>query len=93
MEEAVAALTSSSLLKLSTVILGTMILKDIVSGIASGLIFAFNPYFNVGDKVIMNDKDGVIVSIGWRYTIIEVGDIWYYVFNDRLKMLQLGKRK
>ena len=93
MEEMVTTLVDSSMLKLSLVILVTMVVKDVISGIASGLLFAFNPYFNVGDKVVLDGKDGVIVSIGWRYTIIEVDDVWFYVYNDRLKTLKLGKRK
>lgn len=93
MEEAVIKLLSSDLLLLAGAMLGTLIIKDIVSNIASGLMFVLNKDFNVGDSVVLDGKEARIISIGIRQTIFEIGDCWVYVYNDRIKYLQLGKRK
>lgn len=93
MEKLVADILGSELLLLAAAMLGTMVLKDIVTSVASGLMFVWNKDFNVGDTVILDGEDAKIISIGTRQTIFEVGDCWLYIYNDRIKYLKLGKKK
>ena len=93
MEETIKGLLNDSSIQIAIIILVTLLIKDALSSIAGGILFAWNKNFNIGDKVVLDGKDGTIISIGWRYTIIEVETIWYYTANDRVKLLKLGKRK
>lgn len=75
----------------------TLIVKDVVETLAKGLLFVLNKDFNVGDKIMYNGKIATIISIGYRQSIFEVETngtkVWEYVYNDRIKYLNLGKVK
>ena len=93
LEELVTKLVKSDLIVISTTILGTLIVKDLLSGLANGVLFIMNKNFNVGDKVVLDGEDATIINIGFRQTIFEVNGVWVYYYNDRIKYLKLGKRK
>ena len=69
--------------------------KDFVTNLMQGLKFKFNPAFNEGDHVILNDEDAIIVKIGIRETVFGVyskkGYTWRFVQNNRIQMLKLEK--
>ena len=57
--------------------------------------FRFNPAFNEGEKVILNDQDAIIVRIGLRETVFGVyskkGYVWRYIPNNKIETLKLEK--
>ena len=57
--------------------------------------FRFNPAFNEGDEVILNDQDAIIVRIGLRETVFGVyskkGYVWRYIPNNKIQSLKLEK--
>ena len=61
----------------------------------SGLKFKFNPAFNEGDHIILDDDDAIIVKIGLRESVFGVyrdkGYVWRFIPNDRLKFHKLEK--
>jgi len=69
--------------------------KDFATNLACGLKFKFNPAFNEGDAVILDNQDAIIVKIGLRETVFGIysqkGYVWRYIPNDRLKLLKLEK--
>lgn len=70
--------------------------KDFASSYASGLAFKYNPQFNEGDKVLVDDEPAIIVKIGAKHTVFSVTkpdgtQIWRYVKNNRIDMLKLEK--
>ena len=69
--------------------------KDFVQGLVQGMKFRFNPAFNEGDKVILNDQDAIIVRIGLRETVFGVyskkGYVWRYIPNNKIQSLKLEK--
>ena len=69
--------------------------KDFATNLACGLKFKFNPAFNEGDSVILDNQDAIIVKIGLRETVFGIyspkGYVWRYIPNDRLKLLKLEK--
>tara|TARA_A100001011_G_scaffold190363_1_gene198995 strand:+ start:284 stop:721 length:438 start_codon:yes stop_codon:yes gene_type:complete len=69
--------------------------KDFVQGLVQGMKFRFNPAFNEGEKVILNDQDAIIVRIGLRETVFGVyskkGYVWRYIPNNKIETLKLEK--
>lgn len=69
--------------------------KDIATGLATGLKFQMNKAFNEGDKVLLEGDDAVIIKIGISETVFGVysdkGYIWRYVPNERIHTLKLEK--
>ena len=63
--------------------------KDFATNLMSGLKFKFNPAFNEGDHIILDDHDAIIVKIGLRESVFGVykdkGYVWRFIPNDRLK--------
>ena len=63
--------------------------KDFAVNLMSGLKFKFNPAFNEGDHIILDDDDAIIVKIGLRESVVGVyrdkGYVWRFIPNDRLK--------
>ena len=61
----------------------------------SGLKLKFNPAFNEGDHIILDDCDAIIVKIGLRESVFGVysdkGYVWRYIPNDRIKFHKLEK--
>tara|TARA_B100000902_G_scaffold136094_1_gene134366 strand:- start:14016 stop:14450 length:435 start_codon:yes stop_codon:yes gene_type:complete len=69
--------------------------KDFAVNLMSGLKFKFNPAFNEGDHIILDDCDAIIVKIGLRESVFGVysdkGYVWRFIPNDRLKFHKLEK--
>ena len=69
--------------------------NDFATNLMSGLKFKFNPAFNEGDHIILDDHDAIIVKIGLRETVFGCygsrGYTWRYVSNDRIGTLKLEK--
>ena len=69
--------------------------KDFAVNLMSGLKFKFNPAFNEGDHIILDDCDAIIVKIGLRESVFgvysEKGYVWQYISNDRIKLHKLEK--
>jgi len=69
--------------------------KDFAVNLMSGLKFKFNPAFNEGDHIILDDDDAIIVKIGLRESVFGVyrdkGYVWRFIPNDRLKFHKLEK--
>ena len=70
-------------------------IKDFAVNLMSGLKFKFNPAFNEGDHIILDDDDAIIVKIGLRESVFGVyrdkGYVWRFIPNDRLKFHKLEK--
>jgi len=100
-KDVVKTLVGSELTIAMIMLLVTLLLKDIIINIVNGILFYINRDFNIGDKVIFKDKYGIIINIGFRYTIISTVEeingkeveIWWYIRNENLKKLNLGKAK
>jgi|TARA_B100002019_G_scaffold288898_1_gene303440 hypothetical protein len=69
--------------------------KDFAVNLMAGLKFKFNPAFNEGDRIILDDCDAIIVKIGLRESVFGVysdkGYVWRYISNDRIKLHKLEK--
>ncbi len=69
--------------------------KDFAVNLMSGLKLKFNPAFNEGDHIILDDSDAIIVKIGLRESVFgvysEKGYVWRYISNDRIKLHKLEK--
>ena len=69
--------------------------KDFAVNLMSGLKLKFNPAFNEGDHIILDDDDAIIVKIGLRESVFGVyrdkGYVWRFISNDRLKFHKLEK--
>ena len=69
--------------------------KDFAVNFMSGLKLKFNPAFNEGDHIILDDSDAIIVKIGLRESVFgvysEKGYVWRYISNDRIKLHKLEK--
>ena len=72
-----------------------MMFKDFATSLAKGLKFKLNRAFNEGDKVLLDDKDAIIVKIGISETVFGVyserGYTWRFVPNERIQFLKLEK--
>jgi len=101
LENIIQTITSSDLTIAMLMLLITLLLKDIIVNLTNGILFYINRDFNVGDKIIFKDKEATIINIGPRYTIIStienINDkkieVWWYIRNDNIKKLNLGKKK
>ena len=76
-------------------LVATMMFKDFATSLAKGLKFKLNRAFNEGDKVLLDDKDAIIVKIGISETVFDVyserGYTWRFVPNERIQFLKLEK--
>ena len=99
MNELASTILKADLMVLLLGMLFTLIAKDIVFTIATGILFKLNRDFNVGDKILYNGKKATIISIGYRQSIFEIEEnedklkVWEYIYNDRIKYQNLGKIK
>ena len=99
MEQELTALIQTTLQsELITVAVVTVIIflfKDLAPNFASGLSFKLHKEFNEGDKVIIDEKEAVIVDIGWRQTKFQYQEdgkiVWRYVYNTRIPYINLSK--
>ena len=79
---------------LITIALG-MATKELITTFISGVLFRFNPNFQEGNLVYIDDRKAIIVKIGFRMTVFEIDDerghTWLYVYNDTIKNMKLEK--
>ena len=89
MDEIVSSVLASGYSKAALVLLATIVMRDMITGLASGVTFWLDRDFNVGDAVVLNGSKATIISIGFRRTIFEVDGVWLYIHNDRIKYQEL----
>lgn len=93
--ELVSSTLQSELITISIVIILVILFKDFASNLASGISFKLNKEFNEGDRVILDGKPAIIVSIGIRQTKFQLQEddkiVWRFVYNTRIPTLNLCK--
>ena len=89
-----AALMMPWITILSSLVLAALV-RDWVTSFVKGIKFKLWPNFNPGDKVILDDEEAVIVSIGMMTTVFSKieseGIVWRYVPNERIPYLKLER--
>lgn len=89
-----AALMMPWITILASLVLAALI-RDWVTSFVKGIKFKLWPNFNPGDKVILDDEEAVIVSIGMMTTVFSKidseGIVWRYVPNERIPFLKLER--
>ena len=69
--------------------------KDFASQLAQGLAFKWDPHFQEGDLVYLDDEPATIVNIGTTQTIFGIvngrGMIWRFVPNGEIHNVKLEK--
>ena len=69
--------------------------KDFASELAKGLAFKWDPHFQEGDLVWLEDEPATIVKIGTTQTIFGIvngrGYIWRFVPNSEIHSVKLEK--
>lgn len=75
------------------VILLSIIIKDILISLASGLLFYFDPHFQEGDVIYFENKKCIVQKIGISKTVFRTieGNRWIYIKNERMKFYLLEK--
>jgi hypothetical protein len=72
-----------------------LLLKDLATKIAAGVIFYFDRNFNEGDQVFLDGEKATIVKMGPFTSVFMVengrGTVWRYIPNDRIKYSKLEK--
>lgn len=73
-----------------------MFAKELLTEIARGLRFRFDPTFNEGDVVFLDSERAIIVKLGMITTVFGVTKedgtyCWRYVPNTRIQSLKLEK--
>lgn len=59
-------------------------LQDFLSGIISGIALNIEPPFQVGDWVMVGDKEGEVVDINWRATTMRTLEHTYLIIPNSL---------
>jgi hypothetical protein len=77
-------------------LVASLIAKDFANSMSAGLSFKYNPQFNEGDNVLIDDEPATIIKIGYKYTVFSVRkdsghQTWRYVKNERIPFLKLEK--
>lgn len=94
------ALLDSLQVQAGTIIFGWLaiifglILKDILSSAAFGLMFYLDPQFTEGDTVYIDDDKALIQKIGLTTTIFKISETgrWRYIKNDKIRYHKLEKQ-
>ncbi len=75
------------------VIIIGLIVKDILSAAAFGILFYFDRNFHEGDTVYVNGQLATIIKISLTKSIFKMHDSnrWKYVHNSRIRFLDLEK--
>ena len=73
-----------------------LMIKDIAMNFSKGLMFTFNKNFNPGDRVMIDDQEAIIISIGIGWTVFEIlpkngKKKWRYLQNSRIPFVKLEK--
>ena len=84
------------IVKVFTVGIIAMWVKDVITSAAKGISFYMNRAFGEGDRVKIDDADAIIVKIGLTQTVFSIikedGDyVWRYVPNEMISLLKLEK--
>ncbi|HEY7535039.1 MAG TPA: mechanosensitive ion channel family protein [Thermodesulfobacteriota bacterium] len=76
----------SGLLVASSVTAGLLAfaLQDFLSGLIAGIALNIEPPFQVGDWVMLGDKEGEVVDINWRATTLRTLDTTYLVVPNSI---------
>jgi hypothetical protein len=74
----------------------SLLLKDLAASLAKGIAFRFDPMFEEGDTVLLDDELAIIVKIGFRNTIFGITKpngnyVWRYIANERVSCQKLEK--
>lgn len=77
-------------------LVASLIAKDFANSMSAGLSFKYNPQFNEGDNVLIDNEPATIIKIGYKYTVFSVRKdsghkTWRYVKNERIQFLKLEK--
>lgn len=77
-------------------LVASLIAKDFANSMSAGLSFKYNPQFNEGDHVLIDDEPATIIKIGYKYTVFSIRKdsghrVWRYVKNERIERLKLEK--
>lgn len=82
-----------ALITSAIVIVIGLIVKDLLSAAAFGLMFYLDKSFNEGDVVYVNGEMATIIKISLSRTIFKMYDSnrWKYVHNSRIRYLDLEK--
>lgn len=77
-------------------LIGSLIAKDFATSMAAGISFKYNPQFNEGDNVLIDNEPATILKIGFRHTVFSVRKdsghrTWRYVKNERIQWIKLEK--
>jgi small-conductance mechanosensitive channel/CRP-like cAMP-binding protein len=59
-------------------------LQDFLSGIIAGIALNIEPPFQVGDWVMVGDKEGEVVDVNWRATTLRALDTTYVIIPNSL---------
>lgn len=59
-------------------------LQDFLSGIIAGIALNIEPPFQVGDWVMVGDKEGEVVDINWRATTLRTFEYTYLIVPNSL---------
>lgn len=72
----------------------SLVIKDLLTSFAKGLSFYIDRNFHEGDEILIDDKEAVIIKIGFIRTIFRMKEDgnWRYVHNSRISWLKLGKK-
>jgi small-conductance mechanosensitive channel len=83
----------SALITAGIVIIIGLIVKDILSAAAFGILFYFDRNFHEGDTVYVNGQLATIIRISLTKSIFKMHDSnrWKYVHNSRIRFLDLEK--
>lgn len=75
------------------VIISGLIIKDILSAAAFGIMFYLDRNFHEGDNVYVNGQLATIIKISLTKSIFKMHDSnrWKYVHNSRIRFLDLEK--
>jgi len=70
-------------------------IKDAIGSFLEGMKFRNNKHFKEGDKVLLDGKQAMIISIGWTQSVFgvygEMGYTWRYIPNKKIENLKLEK--
>lgn len=82
-----------TLISSAAVIIIGLIIKDILSASAFGVMFYLDRNFNEGDVVYINGELATIIKISFTKSIFKMqnNSRWKYVHNSRIRYLDLEK--
>lgn len=87
-------------LEIGTIIIGWIIIviglvvKDILTSFAFGVMFYLDPQFKEGDIVYIDNDEAIIQKIGISVTIFKVMETgrWRYIKNEKIRYHRLEKQ-